>query len=149
MICCPGGDLCSLANARSVPVANNIQQRFADMAHQADIGHIRLNISGCMNACGHHHVGHIGVLGVDKSGEEFYQITVGGDWGTDTAIGKVIGPSISQDEVAPAIEKLIAHYQSVKQDNERFIDTLRRVGLGGFKAAMYDKHKEKKGVAHG
>lgn len=136
---CPGGDLCSLANARSTPVANAIQRRFASLAEQEDIGELKLNISGCMNACGHHHVGHIGILGVDKAGQEFYQVTLGGAWGMEAALGKVIGPSFSAEEVPDAVERIVDHYRRVRRPDERFIDTLRRVGADEFKTCAYAK----------
>src|SRR4030095_11956734 len=108
IICCPGGDFCSLANAKSIPIAEAIQRRFDDLDYLHDIGELDLNISGCMNSCGHHHIGHIGILGVDKQGAEFYQVSIGGAQGNETSLGKVLGPSVSQDEVADVIEKLIA-----------------------------------------
>jgi sulfite reductase (NADPH) hemoprotein beta-component len=110
MICCPGGDFCALANAKSIPIAESIQRRFS---HQElrEIGAVSLNISGCMNACGHHHVGNIGILGVDKKGEEYYQISLGGSADNDTALGKIVGPSFSQEEVPDVIEKIVTVYK--------------------------------------
>ena len=139
IIACPGGDFCSLANAKSIPVAEAIQNRFDDLDYLFDIGDIAINISGCMNACGHHHVGHIGILGVDKQGEEFYQVTIGGSQGLDAALGKVIGPSFAQDEMADVIEKLIGTYVSLRHEDEHFLDTVKRAGLEPFKASVYDK----------
>ncbi len=137
MICCPGGDLCALANARSVPVAEAVQRRFDDLDYLYDIGDISLNISGCMNSCGHHHVSHIGILGVDKNGEEWYQITVGGQQGNATTIGKVIGPSFTAGEVPDVIEALVAVYLEQRTPSERFIDTFNRLGIAPFKARAY------------
>jgi sulfite reductase (NADPH) hemoprotein beta-component len=138
IIACPGGDFCSLANARSIPVAEAIQARFDDLDYLFDIGELDLNISGCINACGHHHVGHIGILGVDKQGEEFYQITIGGTQGTQAAIGTIIGPSIGREEVPEAIARLIECYIERREHaDERFIDTLRRVGHQPFKERVY------------
>jgi sulfite reductase (NADPH) hemoprotein beta-component len=145
IISCPGGDFCSLANAKSIPVAEAIQRRFDDLDYLFDIGDIAINISGCMNACGHHHVGHIGILGVDKHGAEFYQVTIGGSQGNDAALGKVIGPSFAQDEMADVVEKLINTYVGLRFEDEHFLDTVKRVGLAPFKASVYgDKaaHRE-------
>ena len=141
IVCCPGGDFCALANAKSIPVAEAIQRRieerveFQDYLH--DIGELDLNISGCINACGHHHVGHIGVLGVDKNGEEWYQVTIGGAQGNDAAIGKVIGRSFARDEMPDVIDRLLETYVGQRHDEERFIDTVRRVGLEPFKHNVY------------
>jgi sulfite reductase (NADPH) hemoprotein beta-component len=139
IVACPGGDYCSLANARSLPLAAAIQARFTDAAVLADIGELRLNISGCVNACGHHHVGAIGILGVDKAGEERYQIVLGGATGPKAAIGRVIGPSVAADEVPATVERLVAHYREHRRTKERFIDTLGRVGIKSFAAAAYDQ----------
>ena len=150
IISCPGGDFCSLANAKSIPVAHAIQRRFDDLDYLFDIGDIAVNISGCMNACGHHHVGHIGILGVDKHGAEFYQVTIGGSQGLDAALGKVIGPSFAQDEMADVVEKLITTYVELRFEDETFLDTARRVGLEPFKARLYGKksgHSESE-IAH-
>ena len=138
MICCPGGDFCSLANAKSIPVAESIQRRFQDASKLYDIGPVDVNISGCMNACGHHHIGHIGILGVDKKGEEYYQISLGGDSSYDSAIGEILGPSFSRDEVPDVMEKLLGVYLQQRSGNERFIDTYKRIGPASFKAAVYD-----------
>jgi sulfite reductase (NADPH) hemoprotein beta-component len=142
MIACPGGDFCGLANARSIPVAEQITERFADIDELYDIGDIDLHISGCINSCGHHHSGHIGILGVDKDGAEWYQVTLGGSDGSalsgglaSAVPGKVIGPSFAADEVADAIEAVIETYRGQRAANERFIDTVRRVGLDPFKTA--------------
>ena len=138
IICCPGGDFCSLANAKSIPVAEAIQRRFDDLDYLHDIGELDLNISGCMNACGHHHVGHIGILGVDKQGAEFYQISIGGAQGNDAALGKVLGPSVSQAEVPDVIEKLIDLYLARRDsEEERFVDLVRRIGIEPFKEHVY------------
>ncbi len=137
MICCPGGDLCSLANARSLPIAEAVQTKFDDLDYLHDIGDISLNISGCMNSCGHHHVSNIGILGVDKNNEEWYQITLGGQQGNDATIGKVIGPSFTAEEVPAVIGALIDVYIELRTPSERFIDTLQRVGSEPFKARAY------------
>lgn len=137
IISCPGGDFCSLANAKSIPIAEAIQRRFADYNLQKKIGEITINISGCMNACGHHHVGNIGVLGVDKKGEEFYQVTLGGSSDRNAALGKVIGPSFAQDEMPDVIEKIVDVYLKQRRDDEKFIDTYNRIGLEPFKEFVY------------
>jgi len=145
IIACPGGDFCSLANAKSIPVAAAIQRRFDDLDYQHDIGELDLNISGCMNSCGHHHVGHIGILGVDKQGAEFYQISIGGAQGNAASLGKVIGPSFAQDEVPDVIEELIATYLARRDSEaERFIDVVRRIGLEPFKAQVYGNADQKR-----
>ena len=137
IICCPGGDFCSLANAKSIPIAEAIQRRFDDLDYLHDIGEVALNISGCMNACGHHHVGHIGVLGVDKNGSEWYQVTIGGTQGEHAAIGRVIGPSFAADEMPDVVARLIEIYIDLRQEDERFVDTVRRVGIEPFKERVY------------
>ncbi len=137
IICCPGGDFCSLANAKSIPIAEAIQRRFDDLDYLHDIGELALNISGCMNACGHHHVGHIGVLGVDKNGAEWYQVTIGGTQGENAAIGKVIGPSFAADEMPDVVARLIEIYVDLRHEDERFVDTVRRVGIEPFKERVY------------
>lgn len=137
IICCPGGDYCSLANAKSIPIAESIQRRFDDLDYLFDIGEIDLNISGCMNACGHHHVGHIGILGVDKKGEEFYQVSLGGNAARDASLGKILGPSFAQEDMADVIEKLIAVYVEQRTEEERFIDTYQRIGIDPFKERVY------------
>lgn len=139
MICCPGGDYCSLANAKSIPVAEAIQARFEDLDYLYDLGPIELNISGCMNACGHHHIGHIGILGVDKKGQEFYQVCLGGSQAKDASIGKILGPSFKQEDMADVIEKLLSTYVELREEDEIFLDTYRRVGIEPFKERVYAK----------
>ncbi len=137
IIACPGLDYCSLANTRSIPIAQRISERFADLGVQEDIGELKIKISGCINACGHHHVGHIGILGVDKKGEEFYQITLGGSGAEDASIGEIAGRGLSSGEVVDAVEKLVGYYRENRQDTERFLDTYRRLGAEKFKEALY------------
>ena len=145
IIACPGGDYCSLANAKSIPVAEAIQRRFDDLDYVYDIGELDLNISGCMNSCGHHHIGHIGILGVDKQGAEFYQISIGGAQGNAASLGKVIGPSVSQDEVPDVVEKLVEVYLTRRDSEaERFIDVVRRIGTEPFKEHVYGAHQGSK-----
>ena len=154
IISCPGGDFCSLANAKSIPVAEAIQQRFDDLDYVHDIGEIDVNISGCMNACGHHHVGHIGILGVDKNGEEWYQIEVGGNQGeirpgVGASLGKVIGPSFARAEIPDVIEKLIECYLAHRDSNaERFIDVVHRVGAECFKESVYGNTDQRAAHRH-
>ena len=143
IIACPGGDFCSLANAKSLPIAKAIQERFDDLDYLFDLGDISLNISGCINSCGHHHVGNIGVLGVDKDGEEWYQITLGGEQGNDTSIGKVIGPSFYADEIPDVITNVINTYVAQRNGDEPFIETYRRIGVTPFKEAAYKDAKKK------
>ncbi|MEM0952656.1 MAG: nitrite/sulfite reductase [Pseudomonadota bacterium] len=137
LICCPGGDYCSLANAKSIPVAEAIQERFEDLDYLYDLGPIDLNISGCMNACGHHHIGHIGILGVDKKGQEFYQVSLGGHQGKDASVGKILGPSFEQDAMPEVIDKILATYLDLRTEEEHFLDTYRRVGMDPFKERVY------------
>ena len=137
IICCPGGDFCSLANAKSIPIAEAIAERFDDLDFQHDIGDIELNISGCINACGHHHVGNIGILGVDKDGAEWYQVSIGGAQGEQTAIGKIIGPSFSAHQMPEVIARLLNVYIKERQDAERFVDTVQRIGVAPFKDHVY------------
>jgi sulfite reductase (NADPH) hemoprotein beta-component len=137
IVCCPGGDFCSLANAKSIPIAEAIQRRFDDLDYLHDLGDIDLNISGCMNACGHHHVGHIGVLGVDKNGSEWYQVTIGGTQGERAAIGKVIGPSFAAHEMPDVVARLLDVYVDRRFPDERFVDTVRRLGIDPFKEHVY------------
>jgi sulfite reductase (NADPH) hemoprotein beta-component len=137
IIACPGLDYCALANARAIPIAQDIARRFADPVLAETIGELKIKISGCINACGHHHVGHIGILGVDKKGEEFYQLTLGGSADDDAAIGQVLGPALPADRVAPAIDHLVEVYLRERREGERFLDTYRRAGLGVFKEAVY------------
>jgi sulfite reductase (NADPH) hemoprotein beta-component len=154
IICCPGGDFCSLANAKSIPIAEAIQRKFDDIDYIYDLGDLSLNISGCMNACGHHHVGNIGILGVDKKGAEFYQIQLGGNAGTDTSLGGVLGPSFSESEVPEVIEKILTIYIEQRKGDELFLDTYRRIGATPFKESVYSKDKkisdthEKQGPKH-
>ncbi|QWE06960.1 nitrite/sulfite reductase [Polynucleobacter sp. JS-JIR-5-A7] len=143
IIACPGGDFCSLANAKSLPIAKAIQERFDDLDYLFDLGDISLNISGCINSCGHHHVGNIGVLGVDKDGEEWYQITLGGEQGNDASIGKVIGPSFYADEISDVISNVINTYVSNRSEDESFIEAYRRIGVAPFKEAAYKDVKKK------
>ena len=143
IICCPGGDFCDLANAKSIPIAQAIQQRFDDLDYLFDIGEIDLNISGCMNACGHHHVGHIGVLGVDKNNDEFYQVTLGGRQGNHARLGKVIGPAFSAKEMPDVVEKIVQVYLANRHPDESFLDTFDRIGIDPFKNRVYE------GRAHG
>jgi sulfite reductase (NADPH) hemoprotein beta-component len=137
IICCPGGDFCSLANAKSIPIAEAIAERFDNLDFQHDIGDIELNISGCINACGHHHVGNIGILGVDKDGAEWYQVSLGGAQGNESSIGKIIGPSFSAHQMPTVIERLLEVYVRDRTEDERFIDTVRRVGVAPFKEHVY------------
>ena len=137
MIACPGLDFCSLANAGTLNVATQIQKQFDDLDYLYDLGDIEIKMSGCMNACGHHHVGHIGILGVDKHGEEWYQITLGGSVNGFTALGDVIGPSVKQVDVAPTIQRIVEVYRAQREDGERFIETYRRIGLKPFKDNVY------------
>ena len=137
IVCCPGGDFCSLANAKSIPIAEAIQRRFDDLDYLHDIGELDLNISGCMNACGHHHVGHIGILGVDKNGAEWYQVSIGGAQGNDAALGKVIGPSFAAHEMPDVIARLIDTYIERRHEDERFVDTVHRLGIDPFKERVY------------
>jgi sulfite reductase (NADPH) hemoprotein beta-component len=139
MICCPGGDFCALANAKSIPIAESLQRKFDDIDELKDIGNLRINISGCMNACGHHHVGNIGILGVDKKGEEFYQVSLGGSSQNEASIGKIIGPSFAQDEIPAVVEKIIEVYKKSRQNKEPFLDTYRRIGIEPFKEKVYAK----------
>ncbi len=141
IVCCPGGDFCSLANAKSIPIAEAIQMQFDNLDYLHDIGDIELNISGCMNGCGHHSIGHIGILGVDKDGSEWYQVSIGGKQGNDASLGTVIGPSFSADEMPEVIQKLIHVYIKERTPEERFIDTVRRLGVAPFKANVYAKEE--------
>ncbi|MEJ6815879.1 MULTISPECIES: nitrite/sulfite reductase [Pseudomonas] len=142
IIACPGGDFCALANAKSIPIAQAIQTRFDNLDYLHDLGDISLNISGCMNACGHHHIGNIGILGVDKNGSEWYQITLGGAQGKNSALGKVIGPSFSAAEVPQVIERIIGTFVRYRESEESFVDTLARIGLEPFKERVYPKTLE-------
>ena len=142
IVCCPGGDFCSLANAKSIPVAEAIQRRFDDLDYLHDIGELDLNISGCMNSCGHHHIGHIGVLGVDKQGSEWYQVSIGGRQGENAALGQVIGPSFAAVEMPDVIAKLIDTYIDERHEDELFVDTVHRIGIAPFKTRVYGEAKE-------
>jgi sulfite reductase (NADPH) hemoprotein beta-component len=136
-ICCPGLDYCALANARSIPIATQLTERFAEQERLEDIGEMQIKISGCINACGHHHVGHIGILGVDRKGEEHYQIQIGGAADENAALGKILGRGFSAGEVVDVVEKIIDTYKELREADERFIDTYRRVGLQPFKEKVY------------
>jgi sulfite reductase (NADPH) hemoprotein beta-component len=140
MIACPGLDFCSLANAGTISVARQIQQRFDDLDYLYDLGEIEIKMSGCMNACGHHHVGHIGILGVDKHGEQWYQISIGGSANGFTALGEVIGPSVAQQEVAATLARIVETYRELREQDERFIDTVRRLGVTPFRERAYAVH---------
>ncbi|QGZ41854.1 sulfite reductase (NADPH) hemoprotein beta-component [Pseudoduganella flava] len=137
IVCCPGGDFCSLANAKSIPIAASIAERFDRLDFLHDIGDFELNISGCINACGHHHVGHIGVLGVDKDGSEWYQVSIGGAQGNAAAIGKIIGPSFSAHQMPEVIDRLLQVYLRERTPDERFVDTVQRIGIAPFKDHVY------------
>ena len=137
IVCCPGGDYCSLANAKSIPIAEAIQRRYDDYDYLHDLGPIDLNISGCMNACGHHHVGHIGILGVDKRGAEFYQVSLGGHAGADPSLGKIIGPSFARDDVPQVVEQILDVYVDRRIEEEPFLDCFRRIGIAPFKERVY------------
>ena len=140
IIACPGLDYCSLANARSIPVAQRIAERFSDLKRQRDLGELKLKISGCINACGHHHVGHIGILGVDKKGEEFYQITLGGSADENASIGEIVGRGFSYDEVVDAVEKIVDVFEAQRDGDETFLSFYRRAGAQPFKEALYADH---------
>lgn len=144
IICCPGGDFCSLANAKSIPIAEAIQRKFDNLDDLFDLGELDINISGCMNACGHHHIGHIGILGVDKNGSEWYQVSLGGRQGHDASLGKVIGPSFAQDDMADVVGQIIEVFTAHREGEERFIDVVDRIGIDPFKARIYQKDR-----AHG
>jgi sulfite reductase (NADPH) hemoprotein beta-component len=140
IICCPGLDYCDLANARSIPIAQHIAKRFENLERQHDIGELKIKISGCINACGHHHAGHIGVLGVDKKGVEFYQLQLGGSGAEDASIGDILGPAFGEHEIADAVERVVDVYLKKRQKGERFLDTYRRLGMAPFKEAAYAAH---------
>ena len=139
VVCCPGGDFCALANAKSIPIAESIQRKFDNHEELTDIGEMNLNISGCMNACGHHHVGNIGILGVDKKGEEYYQISLGGSSRNNASLGKIIGPSFAQEDIPDVIEAIVTVYKKNRSGDEKFIDTFNRIGLDPFKEKVYAK----------
>ena len=138
IVACPGLDYCTLATARSIPIAQDVSKRFEDLDRQQEIGALTMNISGCINACGHHHVGHIGILGLDKRGEEFYQITLGGSSDENASIGSILGPGFAGDEVAGAVETIVETYLGLRETNEPFIETYRRIGAKPFKEALYE-----------
>ncbi|MFQ5982180.1 MAG: nitrite/sulfite reductase [Woeseiaceae bacterium] len=140
MICCPGLDYCALANARSIPIADQITARFQDLDRVHDLGPLSINISGCVNACGHHHVGNIGILGVDKKGKEYYQFTLGGSSDQDASLGDRTGPGFPADQAADAVETILSTYVEIRNDDERFLETYRRVGMIPFKEALYGTH---------
>jgi sulfite reductase (NADPH) hemoprotein beta-component len=140
IIACPGLDYCALATARSIPISQAISRKFADYDRQQDIGPIKINISGCINACGHHHVGHIGILGLDKKGEEYYQLTLGGSSSTSASIGQIIGPGFAGPDVPDAIEKILDTYLKHRQPGEEFLAAYRRLGAQPFKEALYAAH---------
>jgi sulfite reductase (NADPH) hemoprotein beta-component len=139
MIACPGGDYCSLANARSLPIAQSIAERFENLDFLFDLGDLSLNISGCINACGHHHMGNIGILGVDKDGEEWYQVTIGGAQGNNSALGKVIGPSFRAQQMPEVVARIVDTFCQLRVQDEPFVDTLARVGIEPFKAGVYEQ----------
>jgi sulfite reductase (NADPH) hemoprotein beta-component len=142
-ICCPGLDYCNLANARSINIAIELSERFEALDYLEDLGDVSLKISGCINACGHHHVGNIGVLGIDKQGTEAYQLMLGGCESDDASIGKIVGPAFDPDQVIGAIETVLKVYLAQREDaGERFLDFYRRVGMGPFKDALYGDHQE-------
>jgi sulfite reductase (NADPH) hemoprotein beta-component len=141
MICCPGLDFCSLANAGSIPIAKQINEKFSDLDYLHDIGEIKVKMSGCMNACGHHHVGHIGILGVDKKGVEFYQLTLGGTAENDTTLGDRLGPAIEKEKVAETIGKILDVYVEQRIEEERFLDTYKRIGIKAFKQRVYQQEE--------
>jgi len=136
-IVCPGLDYCALANARSIPIGQAIAQKFEDLDRQHDIGELKIKISGCINACGHHHVGHIGILGVDKKGTEFYQISLGGSSDENTSLGDIVGPAFTEDKIVGAVENIVETYLGERQNGERFLDTYRRIGIKPFKEKLY------------
>jgi sulfite reductase (NADPH) hemoprotein beta-component len=137
IIACPGLDYCSLANARSIPVAQRISQRFAETGKTGTLGELKLKISGCINACGHHHAGHIGILGVDRKGTENYQLLLGGSEAEDVSLAKITGPGFDEDGIVDAVEKAADIYLAQREEGERFLDTYRRVGMAPFKEALY------------
>ena len=136
IIACPGLDYCALATARSIPIAQAISRRFGDSARQREIGPLQIKISGCINACGHHHVGHIGILGLEKRGQESYQITLGGDGSENMSIGELLGPGLAAEQVPDAIERIVGVYLARRQSGETFIEAVKRLGVGAFKSAF-------------
>ncbi|HTY99966.1 MAG TPA: nitrite/sulfite reductase, partial [Rhodocyclaceae bacterium] len=148
LIACPGGDFCELANARSLPVAAAIRERFADLDELHDIGELEINISGCVNACGHHHIGHIGLLGVEKRGEDWYQVSIGGRQGKDLHFGEIIGPAFPADEIPDVVERLVETYVAYRRAGERFNDTVDRLGAEPFRRSTYGTPNEEREVAN-
>jgi sulfite reductase (NADPH) hemoprotein beta-component len=140
IIACPGLDYCSLANARAIPVAQELTRRFRDLDLAANLGQLHINISGCINACGHHHVGHIGILGVEKNGEEFYQITLGGRSDEHAELGALLGPAVRYGELADTVEEIVATYLELREVSESFVDTVKRLGVEPFKERVYAAH---------
>ena len=140
IIACPGLDYCDLANARSIPVAQRISERFGTLERQREIGELKIKISGCINACGHHHAGHIGILGVDKRGVEYYQLILGGSGAEDASIGEILGPAFGEHEIVDAIEGVVDFYLEQRQPGERFLDAYRRLGPEPFKERVYAAH---------
>ena len=140
MICCPGLDFCSLANASSISVAKEINETLDDMDYLHDIGELKINMSGCMNGCAHQSVGHIGILGVDKKGKEWYQITLGGSSENEAAIGERLGAAVARDEIVPAVIKILNVYAQQREEEESFLAMVKRVGLEPFKGAVYENH---------
>jgi sulfite reductase (NADPH) hemoprotein beta-component len=140
IIACPGLDYCSLANARAIPVAQELTRRFRDLDLAANLGQLHINISGCINACGHHHVGHIGILGVEKNGEEFYQITLGGRSDEHAELGALLGPAVRYGELADTVEEIVATYLQLREVSESFVDTVKRLGVEPFKERVYAAH---------
>ncbi len=143
IIACPGGDYCSLANTRSIPLASALQERFNDLDYLHDLGHLSLNISGCMNACGHHHIGNIGILGVDRNGEEYFQVTIGGSKGNASALGKIIGPSFRGEEVVGVVERLLSTYLNYREVDEPFNETVQRLGIAPLRESVYGSSAKK------
>jgi sulfite reductase (NADPH) hemoprotein beta-component len=139
IIACPGLDYCDLANARSIPIAQDIARRFENLDRQHDIGELKIKISGCINACGHHHAGHIGILGVDKKGVEYYQLQLGGSGAEDASIGDIMGPGFGINEIGPAVERVVDTYVKLREPGERFLDTYRRLGMEPFKTVAYQE----------
>jgi sulfite reductase (NADPH) hemoprotein beta-component len=137
IIACPGLDYCDLANARSIPIAQAIAKRFADPVLQAELGEVKIKISGCINACGHHHLGHIGILGVDRKGVENYQILLGGSGAEDASLGEILGPAFDSEGIVDAVENIIGTFRQLRRPEERFLDTYRRIGAAPFKERLY------------
>jgi sulfite reductase (NADPH) hemoprotein beta-component len=140
IICCPGLDFCSLANASSIPIAEEIYSRLDDFDYLYDLGDLRINISGCMNGCGHHTVGHIGILGVDKKGEEWYQITLGGSSSNEAALGERLGPAVARNDMTAVMERIFLTYRDLREGDESFLDTVKRLGIQPFQERVYDSH---------